>query len=77
MSLGNFSKIILDLTQNSKSTVDEISKRTDIPKETVNRVVLNLIKEKLIVAEDNVYSLSEAFLNIKVIKLLMCSLILK
>ena len=66
MSLGNFSKIILDLTQNSKSTVDEISKRTDIPKETVNRVVLNLIKEKLIVAEDNVYSLSEAFLNIKV-----------
>ncbi len=31
MSLGNFSKIILDLTKYSKSTVDEISKRTNIP----------------------------------------------
>jgi len=66
MSLGNFSKIVLDLTQNPRSTIKSISKRTDIPKETVNRVVLNLIKEKLIVADDNVYSLSEVFLNIKV-----------
>lgn len=66
MSLGNFSRIILDLTKNSKSTVDDISKRVDIPKETVNRVILNLVKEKLVIVDDDKYSLSEAFLNIKV-----------
>ncbi len=66
MSLGNFSKIMLNLTQNPKSTVDEISKRINIPKETVNRIILNLVKEKLVVANDKVYLLSEAFLNIKV-----------
>jgi hypothetical protein len=65
MSLGNFSKIMLNLTQNPKSTIDEISKITNIPKETVNRVILNLIKEKLVIENDNKYSLSQVFLNIK------------
>ncbi len=69
MGVGNFSKIVLDLTQNSKSTIELISERQKIPKETVNRIILNLVDDgvvvKQMISDEKYYSLSEAFLNLR------------
>jgi hypothetical protein len=69
MGLGNFSKIILDLTQNPKSIIESISERKNMPKETVQRIIYNLVDEgvvvKQMISDEKYYSLSKAFLNIR------------
>ncbi|MFH0906413.1 MAG: hypothetical protein V1824_03685 [archaeon] len=65
MSLNNFNKIILDLTTSPNSRIDDISKRTNINKETIKRILLNLIKDGLVKEIEDKYLFFDKFISIR------------
>lgn len=68
MGINNFSKIVHYLVKNPNVTLNNISKNTAIPKKTVNKIIVDLIKENLIIKNIDQYSLSKIFLDYKISK---------
>ncbi|MFH0906437.1 MAG: hypothetical protein V1824_03815 [archaeon] len=65
MSLSNISLVLNLLKDKSNLTIEEIIKITSINKETINRILLKLLSDKIIICDNNNYSLSPDFIKVK------------
>ncbi len=63
MSLNNITKIILDISTNPNSTIDQLSKRTELSKPIVKRIVDSLTKDSILIKKDYYYNLSSVLTN--------------
>jgi hypothetical protein len=58
MSLNNIKKIILDISKNPNSTIDQVTKRTELSKSIIKRIVNSLTNDNILIEKNNYYSLS-------------------
>jgi len=63
MSLNNIKKIILDISKNPNSTIDQITKRTELSKSIIKRTVNSLTKDNILVEKNNYYNLSNVLVH--------------
>lgn len=57
------SKIIIDLSTNPNSTIEQVSTRLSYSKGDVKKVIENLVNDSIVINDNNYYSLSEVLLN--------------
>ena len=68
MSLNNIKLIILDISRNPNSTIDQLTKRTNLSKPIVKRVLESLTEDNILINENNYYSLSNNLTNNTIIE---------
>lgn len=58
MSLNNIKQIILDILKNPNSTIEQLSKRTELSKSIIKRIVNSLTNDNILVKKNRNYNLS-------------------
>jgi DNA-binding Lrp family transcriptional regulator len=64
MSLNNVNKVLIFLTNNSNSTISEISEKNKLSRETTKRIIDSLKDDDIVVKKEDTYSLSNIFCQI-------------